>query len=333
MSGTQITQFRQPVLIDQSTKYQITATCTVTGTLPDNNIFVRQMVIFDDPKDDVFYRVATPADFLSLPTDRNDAIESGLNEEGAYLYRASSFTQNYEDVATATGAWVELSSRINALVTDYDTYIDTFLTPTEGAITTYPTVDESVKTALIAAYEGTLDTIEAAETARDAENIACDALRLELETAQQQLLEAQQDAAALAPIVGSLAPIGGALTSLSSGIEVSATNASSQVTTSAASAGEKNSINALLNSVLTQTQTMDATIANLEAGVNIPLNTLLSTVQARAAALQADVSSLTIQVNACTLEMATMQAAVDSARQQRDAALQAVRAVCPDYIP
>lgn len=333
MSGTQVTQYRQPVLIDQSTKYQISAACTVAGTLPDTYIFVRQMVIFDDPKDDVFYRLAAPADFLSLPTNRDDAIDAGVNDEGAYLYRAPTFVQNYDDVATATGAWAELSSRINTLVTDYDDYIETFLTPVEGSVTTYPTVDESVKNALIAAYEGTLDTIEAAEATRDAENIACDAVRLELETAQQQLLEAQQDAAALAPIVGALAPIGGTLTSLSSGIEVSTMNAASQVTTSSASAGEKNSITALLNSVLTQTQTMDATIANLEAGVTIPLNTLLATMQARVAALQADVSSLTVQVNACSLEMATLQAAVDSARQQRDAALQAVRAVCPDFIP
>ncbi|MCH9834608.1 hypothetical protein K0U83_03055 [bacterium] len=87
MPGTQITQHRTPVLTDSGTVYQISATCTAAGTLPDVYVFVKQVVNFDDPKDDTHYRVAAPADFDALLIDREDAIEAGPGSEGAYLYR------------------------------------------------------------------------------------------------------------------------------------------------------------------------------------------------------------------------------------------------------
>lgn len=333
MSGTQVTQHRRPVVVDSGTRYEVSATCTLAGTLPDTALFVRQIVNMDDPKDDLFYRLAAPADFLSLPTNRNTAIQTGPQEDSAYLYRATSFSQTYADVAEATGAWQELSSRISQLVIDYDEYIDTFLTPDDGEVTTYPTVDEGVKAGLIAAYEATLADIEAAEATRDTENAACEALRVELLAAQTALQGAQADAAALGPIVGSLAPVGASVTSLSSGVRVTVENATSLVYTSAASSLEKSGIAAQLNTTVTQTQALDAVASGLEAGVTIPLGSLLATLQGRVTTLQSDVDTLVREVNACGLEMATMQGAVDAARGRRDAALAELREVCPDYVP
>lgn len=333
MPGTQITQHRTPVLTDSGTVYQISATCTAAGTLPDVYVFVKQVVNFDDPKDDTHYRVAAPADFDALLIDREDAIEAGPGSEGAYLYRDAAFTQSYSTVETATGAWAELSARINDLVTSYDEYITLFLTPTEGAVTLYPTVDESLKAAYVASYAASLVAITAAEAVRDTENVACEAVRLELRTAQESLLAAQQDVATLTPIVGSLAASSGSLGGIATSITGSVSAATALVLASGASAGEQAAINAQLNAAATQASTLTTTASSIELNVYSPLTTMLSTLQTRVATLQASVTSLTMEVNACGLELATMQGAVDAARGQRDTALATLRTVCPDYVP
>lgn len=331
MSGTQITQYRQPVLLDTGTKYQVSASCTLAGTLPDTAIFVVQIVDFEDPKNDAFYRVASPSDFLTIGNNRVEAIEAGPGDEGAYLYRATSFTQSYDDVDVATGAWNELSGRINTLVLDYDTYVSAFLTPPDGSVTTYPTVDPSVKAALISDYESALSAISTAEELRDTENVACEALRLELRTAQEALMQAQADVAALTPIVGSLAASSGVLSSISSSILGSVSSATALVIASAASPGEQSAILAQHNAISNQASLLGTTANSVENNVYVPLAGLLTEWQTRVAELQVTVSSLTLEVNDCALEMATLQSNVDVARANRSTALAALRAVCPDY--
>jgi hypothetical protein len=333
MPGTLITQYRVPVQSDTGTRYQVSATCTAAGTLPDAYVFVKQVVNFDDPKEDTHYRVAAPADFNTILIDREDSIVAGAGSEGAYLYRDAAFTQDYDAVEEALGAWTDLSARINTLVTSYDEYITVFLTAPEGSVTLYPTVDESLKAAYIADYEAALEAITAAETVRDTENVACEAVRLELRTAQESLLAAQQDVAALTPIVGALAASSGALGGISTAIAGSVSSAVSLVLSSGASAPEKSAIQAQLDAASTQTTALSSTATALDTNVYAPLTSMLSALQTRVAGLQADVTSLTMEVNACGLEMATMQGAVDAARGQRDAALAVLRTICPDYVP
>ncbi len=328
MSGTQITQSRQPVVIDGGTKYQVSATCTFAGTLPSLHIFTRQVVQEDDPKNDVFLRVASVTDFTDYGIDRQAAITNG-----SFVYRAVSFVQNYDNVTTATDAWNELSARINALVAEYDVYINAFLTPVDGAVSIYPTVDESTKAALIAAYKTALATVTTAEQARDTENVACQAVLLELQTRQQQLLEATADVTAISPIVAAANVLSPSYASYQSNINVLTTTASVAVTASGASNPEKSSINGTLGQITTQLAAMFNSNTSMENDVRIPLLGFLGTLQSRAAGYQADVTALQVEYNECMVEMAALQAAVDQARAQRDADLAAVRAVCPDFNP
>lgn len=328
MSGTQITQSRQPVLIDGGTKYQVSASCTFAGTLPSLNIFTRQVVQEDDPKNDVFLRVASVTDFTDYGIDRQAAITNG-----SFIYRAVSFVQNYDNVTTATDAWNELNTRINTLVAEYDVYINAFLTPVDGAVSIYPTVDESTKAALIAAYEAALTAVTAAEQARDTENIACQAVLLELQTRQQQLLEVTADINVISPIVAATSVLSPSYASYQSNINVNNTNALVATAISSATAPEKAAITAPLNQITTQLAAMFGSNNSLENDVRIPLLAFLGTLQARAAAYQGDVTALQVEYNECMVEMAGLQAAVDQARAQRDADLAAVRAICPDFTP
>lgn len=328
MPGTQITQTRQPVQIDDGTKYQISAVCTLAGTLPSVYIFTRQVVQEEDPKNDVFLRVASVTDFTEYGVDREASIGAGT-----FIYRAVSFVANYDNVTTATDAWNELSARINTLVQEYDVYINAFLTPVDGSTVVYPTVDESVKAALIAAYKSSLVAVTAAEQARDTENIACEAILLELQTKQQQLTDALADIATLSPISAASNVLSPSYTSYQSNINVNNSNAKASTSTSSATAEQKGIILASLDAITTQLAAMFGSNSSLENDVRIPLAGFLGTLQSRAATYQADVTAKQSEYNECMVEMATLQGQVDQARAQRDADLAAIRAVCPDFNP
>ena len=333
MSGTIVTQNRYARNTDTGTKYEISAVCTASGPPPDQHIFVFQITDFDDPKNDTFFRVADSNDFLNIGADRNEVLENNTTVEGAFLYRTTSNTQAYDSVDLANGAWQALSSRINDLVLEYDTYINFFLTPPEGAVTTYPTVDESTKAALIADYEASLPAVDAAEAARDAENIACEALQLEYKTMQERLTEAQSDLAAMTPITSSLGASAPSLSVIGASLSATFASLTSQVAGSGASAGDKSAMDATIASGNTQVSALSTTANSVTNDVYNPLVTFQSTLQTRAASLQSDVTAMTLEVNDCILQVATLQAAVDTARNTRDEALVAVRAVCVDYVP
>lgn len=328
MPGTQITQTRQPVVIDAGTRYQISATCAFAGTLPSVHIFTRQVIQDDDPKNDIFLRVASVTDFTDYGEDRQASIT-----DGDFLYRASTVVQLYDNVTTATGAWDELSSRINTLVEEYDVYINAFLTPVDGSVVTYPTVDPSTKAALISAYSASLTTVTTAEQARDTENIACQAVLLELQTRQQQLVEVQQDIATISPIVTAANVAAPSLDSIQNAIVVNNTNASTAVQLSAATTGEQNAILASLSATTAQLAALGQTSNSVEVDIRVPLAGFLGSLQTRAAGYQADVTALNSEYAECMREMAALQAAVDQARAQRDADLAAIRAICPDFNP
>ena len=328
MAGTKIIQVRQPLQSDGVTLFQLTATCSVPGTLPDTSIFLRRVVDIDDPKEDTLERVCDVTDFTSYGTSREVAIS-----EGSYLYRSTNVTVSYSDVATAAGAWEELSARINTLVTTYDTYVTAFLTPVEGTTTVYPTIDTSERTALIAEYSAALTAVAAAETARDTENIACDALQLELQCLQERLRDAQADVDSLGPIVGALSPIPAGITSGTSAATTYINTAEANNQASGASASEKSAILTNHNSASTNITAISQLNQALDANVHTPLVSHYATLQGRVASLQTEVTAAQEAVNDCALELATLQGTLDAARATRDSALAEIRAVCPDFDP
>ncbi len=327
MAGTQLTQTRLPVITDAGTRFQISATCTLAGALPSVYVFLRQVVRSDDPKDDLFVRLASVTDFTNFGTSREACIA-----DRTFIYRSNVFVQNYETITEANGAWKELSSRVSTLVMEYDAYINEFVTPAEGAVITYPTIDESVRTARIAEYETAADAVADLEDARDEHNAECQQKRYALETLQERLTECSADVAAVTPMAAAVGVSLPVLTSISTALDIARASAAASATALASSA-EKTNILAQMNTIGVQLGLMNAEISALDSETYVPLLTFLGTLQTRLAALTAETNAQQVEVNQCQLEMAQVQAAVDTARAQRDAALAAVRAICPDYVP
>lgn len=328
MAGTHVVQTRRPVSVQTQTKYQVAARCTAAGTLPDIHLFVYQVVQPSDPKDDVFQRVAEVTDFDNYGTSRNAAITSGT-----FLYRSAALSVNYDDILSANGAWKELSSRLNSLVEGYDSYMEEFLTDEEGLDIVYPTVDEGEKNALIADYEATLPRITTAEDDRDAEQIECSNKEFELRSLQERLQEAQADLAVVVPVQAALAVVVPSFTTATAQVTAGATAARALNEASSATPGEQAGIRTQLSVIDGAVISLNSATSTLVSDVQTPIATLVGALQARVSDLTQQVNAKQLEYNQCQVTLAAAQAAVDQARAERDAALVAVRAVCPDYVP
>lgn len=328
MPGTRVLQTRRSILTDTGAKYQIALQCTLPGSLPSAAIFLFQVTQDADPKNDIFTRLCAAADFNTYGTDRNASITANTR-----YYRASAVTLVYDDVPTASGAWQELSSRLNTLVKDYDTYLEAFLTPEVGTETTYPTVDPGVKAALVAAYKQRLLDIADAEDARDAGQRECDTKVLELSTLQTQLQQAQGDYAAMGPIRASVDALLPPYSTSAAQIAASSSGIRVVNAASTASVTDKGHIDAQCAALDSAVNTLNIANASLANDVQSPIAAFYGTLATRVTDLTQQVNAAQLEVNACHLDMAGLQAAVDEARKQRDAALATLRGVCPDFNP
>jgi hypothetical protein len=328
MPGTRVTQIRKPIITDEGAKYQIVLQCTLPGTLPSAAIFLMQVVQDSDPKNDAFTRLCAAADFDTYGTSRNASITANTR-----LFRTTSLTLTYDDVATANGAWQELTSRINTLVREYDVYLESFLTPDSGTETTFPTVDPGVKNELIAAYEQRLLDVAEAEDARDDGQRECDVKVLELRTLQQSLQQAQTDYATMAPIKGAVDALVPTYSASSAQIAASANAIRVLNSVSTASAAEKAQIEAQCVALDGALTTLNVANTSLVNDVQVSIAGYVGSLQARITDLTQQVNAKQLEVNECHLEMADLQAAVDEARKQRDASLATLRGVCPDFNP
>lgn len=328
MSGTLVNQTRLPFGTPGALKWRITFQCTFAGTLPDKAIFLFQVVQDADPKNDTLDRVCEIDDFTTYGTDRSASITSGKR-----LYRGDTVSIYYDDVATADGAWKELSTRVNTLVKNYDVVLDSFLTGDDGTVVAYPTVDTSTQDELIATYQSTLPLVTAAEEARDADARECEAKKLELTMLTTQLTQAQADLAVVAPVVGVLTALGASYPALTATISAAKGAIRGVNNGSSASAPDKATIETQLVVLESVIATLNADNSALVSQVQTPIAALYGDLQTRVTDLTQQVSGKQQEVGECVLSLQELQAAVDTARAQRDAALAAVRAVCPDYTP
>lgn len=328
MSGTLVKQIRQPAGAPGAVKWRVTFQCTAAGTLPDTSIFLFQVVQDSDPKNDTLARVCEIDDFTTYSTGRSASITANTR-----LYRYDTVTLYFDDVATADGAWKELSTRVNTLVKNYDVVLDSFLTAEDGTVFSYPTVDTSTQEELIATYESTLPLVEEAQAARDVDARECVALQLELNMLRTQLTQAQSDLAIVSPVAGVLVALTASYPALTATIG-SAKSAIRVVNNgSAASTPDKTSIETQLVVIESAIATLNADNAALVSQVQTPIATLAGDLQTRVTDLTQQVNAKQQEVNECRTTLAELEAALDTARAQRDAALAAVRAVCPDYTP
>lgn len=328
MAGTQVNMSRSTVTIEGTNKYEISASCTVKGTLADTKIFLLTIVTTDDPKDDTLARVIQIADIEEYGTDRDDAIAEGIP-----YFRSSSVLLRYDVLDTANAAWKELSSRINSLVEQYDVYLSDFETFAGGEVISYPTVDPSVKNQLIADYQATLQPIEDAEEERNTKQSECNVLSLEFANVNERLVEAQSDLASYTNIQSILNASIAILAGVEPAIGADRTAIRNQNSLSGASAPEKATIEASLVSMDAQLVTFgttNTTLSNLSTG---QVATVVNTLQVRVSDLTAERNQIQSDLNLCQFEVAELQATVDRARAARDEALAAVRAVCSTYSP
>jgi hypothetical protein len=326
MSGTQVVMERKAITVSGAAKYTIISTCTNAGTLQDRSIFLLNIVTPDDPKDDTFNRVIEIADILSYVTDRGAAI---VNNDG--VWRSSSCTLTYDDIETANAAWKELSSRISALVENYDAFLLEFETFEGGNVIIYPTVDESAKTALKDAYAATNTALTAANAARDAHS--CADIEASIASTETDLQNAKTDLDKVLLIQAGVA----AATSVYPTIygTLNANNASVRVLNQASSATDSEiaAIEGYLvsnDSYLAQFNAQNTALSSL---LSVTIGPYVTELQTRVSTLTQAKNALYIDLNNCRTEEASLQAAATQAQLTRNAALAAVIAVCPDFVP
>jgi hypothetical protein len=197
MSFTVSQQLRQAHTSSGTLQYVIQAEVTDAGDLPDTGLFVMTVNDREDPKADTFARVATVADLgptssSGLSTDRPTALLLIPEPDTAY-YRTNRATFVYADLPTAVAAEDVLKSRLDELVTAWQTYdtkfvADGVLAPVD--VTDHPRYRQDAFTALVQAYVTAGKTEATAKTTLDTAKATYDSAVADATTAQTAVTHA-----------------------------------------------------------------------------------------------------------------------------------------------
>jgi len=175
--------------------------------------------------------------------------------------------------------------------------------------------------------------VTTAEETRAAEATDCNSIQDQIAITQERLTEAQSDLNSYTTIQGQLNAYLVTYQSIQPTVGSLFSTINSLVGTSSATASEKTAIQNLALQGSQQSILFQDNNANLSALRSGAVATTVTTLQTRVATLSSELTALQTKYNACMLKMATLQGAVDAARAERDAALAAVRVVCPDFTP
>jgi hypothetical protein len=200
MSFTVSQQFRQARTSSGALQYVIQAEVTDAGDLPDIYLFVMTVNDREDPKADTFARVATVADLSPVPPsgtglspDRPTALTLIPEPDTAY-YRTNLANFIYTDLATAVAAQDVLKSRLDELVTDWQTYDNQFIA--DGVlkpidVIDHPRYNQDAFTALVQGYVTAVATEATAKSTLDAAKVTYDSAVSAAATAQTAVTQAQ----------------------------------------------------------------------------------------------------------------------------------------------
>lgn len=171
-------QMYQSVTADGVLTFDIIATFTpVEGDLPDgvNGVFVKRVLLPSDPKSDEFLRVATMADFGRSANSREVSYDAARFRpaSGTYitarqggptsLYLSNVVTLAFDNLQTAIAAKSVLEQRIDAVITEWRTFKETFFAATEA---TFPLVEAGLVAKAKEDYYTAAATYDAALTAQ-----------------------------------------------------------------------------------------------------------------------------------------------------------------------
>jgi hypothetical protein len=125
-----------------------------------SDIFVTEIVDSSDLSQDVFNRVATVNDLMTLHVNREDALTS----DDSY-YRTAILEVEYDDIQVAVAANTEIQARVTTLINDWEIYVNDFLT--ENGLpesVPMPGADADILAALVATYNNAKSNREQSET-------------------------------------------------------------------------------------------------------------------------------------------------------------------------
>lgn len=208
MTAPQAKQVRELIQVaGGDRKWRVTTIITDAGDLPFAELFVVTIADPDDPKQDVyarvaepmefrqtvagsaiyvkvlsgdmvtiagdpFARVASPSELTAMPRDRVVAVRTGKTE-----YLTAAVTLLYDTQVSADAAYRQLLDRLSSLVTDWTTATGSFLT-TPFTVYALPVVSDAEETRRATLWRTARSTRITAETARDvatAAHEACEA--------------------------------------------------------------------------------------------------------------------------------------------------------------
>lgn len=301
-------------------RIQNRVTAVKDDDLPSPNVFVHQIIANNDPKQDVFLRVASILDLTLLVQGRTNAV---LKKQTTYLSNA--FTVEFNDVATGTAAKKVIQARVDQLIKDWIQYNKDFIVPDHIPL---PLFEASIVEAAKAAYSESLK-----------EKDKQDAL---LKDANALFASAKADAAELAIDLAD-AQINSSACATTESMLVAGVTAANVFLTAAqnfkvvADAYREGSVSdSMYDSAKT---TFASAIAAMQIGMG-SLTDAQTRVASSCAAEAAAVTTYSTQKQAADLAVATtqteqikVQAAATDASKKAEAALAAVLEVCPDFTP
>ena len=330
MPGTRTQSTRTPTVIENVGKYEIYTACTAAGSLPDTGIFLLSIVDAAGPKSDILVRVIQFGDTTTYSNNRETALAAGDIQ-----WRSAEVRLIYNDIETANAAQKELSQRINTLVVNFDDVNSEFTVTNEIII--YPvTVNTTTQAVAKENYAKAHTAVVAAEAARDSHVTDCAALDVELANIQVRLNDANSDYSVISAIHTSLTVLNGEYAGHSATFNASAATLANLNNISDASAPQKTAISTEITTIQLRVQVMDASntsLATTTTGLGNSTYVLSTTLRNRIVTLNADKAAKNVTLYQCNVALTKAQAEVIAAREAQDAALVAVRAVCPDFTP
>lgn len=326
---TTLTQTKKAELVDGSIdQFSIENLITNKGQLPYTQVFVKQVVTRDDPKDDTFLRVAQVSDLTTLPRGRAAALLASSAETLTYLDDIA--TLAYDTLDTAVTAQTTIRDRVNLLVSDWITYNTQFQA--------YPTAETIL---LPIAVESAVDELIAAYTAAKQDRVN----KFKLYTDLQELLEQLQEKltavsdrlSALQPLVNSATVSADSLVNAQTALDVlitaittlgtaGGTYLTAKYSADAADAVFTAALNAAIvsrDNAINSSNLLDSAVAN-NYNYSSNISSFYDAQYAEKQSVQAELN------NTATL-LVTASRNYDDALVLEAMALAALKAVCPDF--
>lgn len=287
---------------------------SIPAQLPHLSVFVLQVNDVDDPKQDTLARVARISDLTVVPIGRDAGIAAPGIEGTIYL--SASTINVYDTLETANDAAVALQDRVNALIEAWISFRTEFNAPDPSpAQYTFPRVDASQKTALIAAYKAAKQDRYQKQLAKTEADAALGRAQVDYVYKTNLVAAAQAIAAsATTTATGVNTVVGNFSTLLAAGNAFYAANPGG--------VGAATFQNALSNATLQQV-----------AASSFPGDAAQTLTEASnyATARQTDATTAGVALTAAQSDQITKAQQLTSALATESAALSAVLAVCPDF--